>query len=87
MKATQSEAFLWWEQRLTRKQLPLVPKEGPLRAPASLYPNGPELEELNVISAFSENLRSILAKTLNENIVTFYRPEIKECFECFISPL
>ena len=69
------------------KQLPLVPKEGPLRAPASLYPNGPELEELNVISAFSENLRSILAKTLNENIVTFYRPEIKECFECFISPL
>ena len=54
-----------------------MPKEGPLRAPASLYPNGPELEELNVISAFSENLRSILAKTLNENIVTFYGLRLK----------
>lgn len=59
------------------KQLPLVPKECVLHAPASPYPNGPELRIINVIFAFSENLKSILSKILNENIVTFYRPEIK----------
>lgn len=69
------------------KQLPLVPKEGLLHAPASPYPNGPELKKINVISTFSENLKSILSKILNENIVTFYRPEIKQFFEGFISPL